>query len=145
MTIWFDMDGTIADLYGVEGWLENLVNEDVRPYREAKPLLNFSSFAKVLKNIQRKGYAIGVLTWGSKNASDNYNSQVMETKRAWLKKHLPSVEWDNFQFMPYGTCKNLANTGNDVLFDDEEKNRQDWQGMAYEPQQISEILKNLCQ
>ena len=25
MKIWFDMDGTIADLYGVENWLEMLI------------------------------------------------------------------------------------------------------------------------
>ena len=26
MKIWFDMDGTIADLYAVEGWLQMLYN-----------------------------------------------------------------------------------------------------------------------
>lgn len=31
MTIWFDMDGTIADLYGVDGWLEMLIAEDPTP------------------------------------------------------------------------------------------------------------------
>ena len=34
----FDMDGTIADLYGVNGWLEMLRNEDALPYEIAKPL-----------------------------------------------------------------------------------------------------------
>ena len=37
--IWFDMDGTIADLYGVENWLEMLIAEDPTPYAVAKPLL----------------------------------------------------------------------------------------------------------
>ena len=36
-TIWFDLDGTLVDLYGVEGWLEDLTNHNERPYREAKP------------------------------------------------------------------------------------------------------------
>ena len=31
MKIYLDMDGTIADLYGVENWLENLVNYNDRP------------------------------------------------------------------------------------------------------------------
>ena len=31
----FDMDGTIADLYGVEGWLEMLEAENAAPYVEA--------------------------------------------------------------------------------------------------------------
>ena len=32
-TIFFDMDGTIADLYSVDGWLADLINKDVRPYK----------------------------------------------------------------------------------------------------------------
>ena len=37
--IWFDCDGTWIDLYGVNGWLEMLINKDVTPYAIAKPLL----------------------------------------------------------------------------------------------------------
>ena len=33
--IWFDMDGTLADLYGVENWLEKLRASDPSPYAEA--------------------------------------------------------------------------------------------------------------
>ena len=29
--IWFDMDGTIADLYSVDGWLEDLLAFNTRP------------------------------------------------------------------------------------------------------------------
>ena len=32
MTFYVDMDGTIANLYGVENWLEYLINEDAFPY-----------------------------------------------------------------------------------------------------------------
>ena len=38
----FDMDGTIANLYGVENWLEMLMAEDETPYAIAKPLVNLS-------------------------------------------------------------------------------------------------------
>ena len=31
-TIWFDMDGTIANLYGVPGWLSYLQESDPTPY-----------------------------------------------------------------------------------------------------------------
>ena len=30
-TLVFDMDGTIADLYAVTDWLENIIAENVRP------------------------------------------------------------------------------------------------------------------
>ena len=38
--IYFDMDGTIADLYGVPNWLDCLIAEKTKPYREAKPLVD---------------------------------------------------------------------------------------------------------
>ena len=36
ITINFDMDGTIADLYGVENWLEYLINGDAFPYAKVR-------------------------------------------------------------------------------------------------------------
>ena len=53
MTIYFDMDGTIADLYGVENWLDYLINSDATPYKVAKPLINLNSLARVLNNKQK--------------------------------------------------------------------------------------------
>ena len=38
----FDMDGTIADLYGVDGWLKDLRAENPRPYEVAKPLYDMN-------------------------------------------------------------------------------------------------------
>lgn len=142
-TLWFDMDGTIADFYSVQGWLQDLVNERTRPYEEAKPLFTFSTFARLLHKCQKMGYTIGIVTWGSKHASENFNRMVENTKKEWLKKHLPSVKWDYFQFMEYGTNKNLVNHGNDILFDDEEQNRKKWQGEAFFPSEIKEVMKGL--
>ena len=45
MKIWFDMDGTIANLYGVDGWLSALNAFDPSPYEIAKPLVNLSFVA----------------------------------------------------------------------------------------------------
>ena len=53
MKINFDMDGTIADLYGVSNWLEDLLHEDVRPYVEARPLVNLQALARVLNRLIR--------------------------------------------------------------------------------------------
>ena len=70
MKICFDMDGTIADLYGVENWLEYLLEENVKPYKIAKPLVNMSALARRLNKLQRKGYEIGVISWTSKGGSE---------------------------------------------------------------------------
>lgn len=143
MKICFDMDGTIADLYGVENWLEYLIAENVKPYEAAKPLVNMSALARRLNTLQRKGYEIGIISWTSKGGSDEYNAKVETVKRAWLRKHLTSVKFDFIAVVPYGYNKAaFANSEKDVLFDDESKNRENWRGVAYDVNNILEILKS---
>ena len=143
ITINFDMDGTIADLYGVANWLDHLEAGNTLPYAEAKPMLRFSAFARRLNNLQRKGFNIAVISWLSKSGTEQYNAEVAEIKRAWLKKHLPSVNWDRITIIPYGTPKQIfCENSLDILFDDETRNRDNWTGVAYDVQNIMEILKN---
>ena len=143
-TIFFDMDGTIADLYGVENWLDYLIASDTLPYAVAKPLLKLNSLARVLNRLQREGYRIGVISWLSKSGTEEYNNAVTETKKNWLKKHLASVHFDEINIVKYGTPKQMfARTENDILFDDEEKNRNNWTGKAFDVNAIIEILKGM--
>ena len=142
MTINFDMDGTIANFYGVENWLEYLLAEDTTPYAIAKPLLRFASLAKRLNNLQKQGIKIAIISWGSKEATANFDERIAEAKTAWLAKHLPSVNWDRITIVPYGTPKqNYCETPLDILFDDEERNRNNWTGRAYDVNNIMEILR----
>ena len=143
-TIFFDMDGTIADLYGVENWLDYLIASDSLPYEIAKPLIRLNSLARVLNRLQSKGYRIGVISWLSKNSTSAYDEKVREAKENWLKKHLASVKFDEVHIVAYGTPKqNFASSENDILFDDEEKNRNDWTGKAFDVNAILEILKGI--
>ena len=142
MTIWFDMDGTIADLYSVDGWLEDLRAACTRPYEQAACLLNMSQLAKLLHKAQRHGYEIGIISWTSKGGNAEYNAAVEAAKRAWLARHLPSVKWDVISIVNYGTNK-FEICGGGILFDDEIQNRISWQGESYEPNQIINILKLL--
>ena len=139
--IYFDMDGTIADLYGVQGWLEDLIAGETRPYAEAKPMVNMSRLARRLNTLQRAGYEIGIISWLSKNGTDEYNRQVTETKIAWLRAHLASVEFNEIHIVKYGTPKQTLGKG--FLFDDELPNREKWGEGAYEPKDIFEILGGL--
>jgi hypothetical protein len=142
ITINFDMDGTIADLYGVENWLDYLIAENTFPYANAKPLLRLSTLARKLNALQRNGYNLAVISWLSKSGTEEYNEAVTEVKLAWLKEHLPSVRWNEIHIVPYGTPKqNFCYTPFDVLFDDEERNRINWTGEAYDVQNIMEILR----
>lgn len=140
--IYFDMDGTIADLYGVENWLEDIINRNVRPYAVAKPLINLSLLARYLHILQNKGYKVGVITWLAKNSTDDYDAKVTATKKEWLERRLPSVEFDEIHVIKYGTPKSSVGCG--ILFDDEEPNRNEWDGIAYDVDNIIEVLKKLA-
>ena len=94
MKIWYDLDGTIADLYGVEGWLEALRAEDPTPYEIARPLVNLSRLARYLNRLQKMGHEICVISWLSKNSTPEYDALVTSAKMFWLSKHLPSVRWE---------------------------------------------------
>lgn len=145
--IYFDMDGTIANLYGVENWLDNLMNEYTRPYREAKAMVNMRALGRELNRLQAEGYVIGVVTWLSKNGTDEYGERVAKAKREWLARHIGAVEWDEVHIVKYGTPKyKVVNVPNGILFDDEERNRKEWalgNGLAFGVENIVEILKGM--
>ena len=145
MRINFDMDGTIANLYGVENWLEMLIANDETPYRDAKPLVNLSRLARYLNKIQKMGIEIAIISWLSKNSNNEYDAKVIKAKREWLAKHLPSVNWNAIEIVPYGTPKeNFCNTEKDILFDDEEPNRKGWTGRAFTELEIFQTLKSVA-
>lgn len=140
--IYFDMDGTIADLYGVDGWLDMLINEDATPYAQAIPLVRLATLARMLNRLQKIGWHIGIVSWLAKNGTDHYNKDVTKVKKEWLKKHMPSVKWNEIKIVEYGTPKStVVNLKDGILFDDEERNRTEWNGIAYDVNDIIGTLK----
>lgn len=145
MTIFFDMDGTIVDLYGVPDWLSKLRNNDASPYEEAMPLLRLNNAARLLNALQKNGVRIGVVTWLSKNSNPAYDKAVRRAKRRWLARHLGSVDWDEIHMVKYGTPKTkFRKAANDILFDDAEEIRKKWGNQAYAPEEILSVLRNLA-
>lgn len=136
-----DMDGTFVNFYGVDNWLEDLKAEDTRPYRVAKPLVNMNTLAKRIHKLQAIGYKVNIISWTSKSGSDDYNTKVADEKKKWLRRHLRSVQFNNIHILPYGTPK--ENYGSGILFDDEERNRRNWKGIAYDETDILNIMKTL--
>lgn len=143
VTINFDMDGTIADLYSNPNWLPLLRAFDPTPYITARPLVQLNTLARKLNALQKSGYRIAIISWLSKTSNEDYDRAVTEAKLQWLATHLPSVHWDEITIISYGTPKeNYCHNPLDILFDDEERNRLNWTGRAYDVQNILEILRN---
>lgn len=144
MKIWFDMDGTIADLYGVENWLEMLIAHDETPYAIAKPIVNLSVLARLMNKVQRKGFEICIVSALAKNSTAEYDERVRNAKIKWLANHLKSVHFDEIRFVPYWYIKNDVNTGADVLFDDEERHLEKWTGTAVHASKMIKTLKAIA-
>lgn len=143
-TVYFDMDGTIANLYGVNNWLNKLRSEDISPYEEAMPLVNAIKFQILINRIKRKGYKVGVISWTSKGGKSKYNKQVAQAKRQWLEKTFPRIVFDEVHVVKYGTNKSsVAFNPKGILFDDDETVRKDWRGIAFSPDMIEKILSSL--
>ena len=144
MKICFDMDGTIADLYSVENWLDYLVNKNEYPYKSAKVLVNMNILARYLNRLQENGFKIGIISWLSKNSDNDYDERVTKAKEKWLAKHLKSVSFDFVEIVKYGFAKEtFCSSDKDILFDDEENNRNNWTGKAFSEKDIFKVLKEL--
>lgn len=131
MKFYFDMDGTIVDLYGVPGWLEKLQASDPSPYVEAKPLINLSLFARYIHQLQAQGHEVCIISWCSKDSTPQYDFEVIRAKHSWLREHLPSVTFDSIVITEYGKEKGASVNcdPDDVLFDDDVVNRRHWRKM----------------
>jgi hypothetical protein len=123
----FDMDGTIADLYGVENWLEDLRAENPRPYEIAKPLYDTDTLNLVLDILKTQGWKIIITTWLAKGASKDYDRLVREAKLAWLEKM--GFPYDEIHLVKYGTTKANCTRkykGYQILVDDNADIRKGW-------------------
>ena len=136
--ICFDMDGTIADLYGVKGWLEMLRNENPTPYEVAEPIWNAEALNAVLMALQAKGIEIRIVTWLSKDSTEEYKTATREAKREWLADN--AFPYDHFHGVKYGATKAdsirkyLAEGETAILIDDNDKVRRGWHmGEAINP------------
>ena len=127
-TLVFDMDGTLNEFYHVEGWLSSLKAGKTNPYTQAKPKYDMRRLNKAVRTLKAQGYKIVIVSWLSKTSTPEYDRKVTRVKLNWLKKH--HFPYDEIHIVPYGTAKNSFfkdNQAGAILFDDEEKNLQEWQ------------------
>lgn len=146
-TVWLDMDGTIANFYGVENWLEDLQTGKTRPYEIAKSLYDSKDLNKVLFNLKARGYKVGIVSWSAKCATAEYTGRIKEAKIQWLKKQKIYNLLDEILITEYGVRKAdiCRKYGRGILVDDEQRNREEWDlGLAIDAtENILDILEKL--
>lgn len=123
----FDMDGTIADLYGVNGWLEDLRNENARPYLMAKPMYDTDILNIILGMLKAQGWKVVVTTWLAKDSTEYYKDLVRKAKLQWLAEN--NFPFDEIHLVQYGTTKANCTRklgGYQILIDDNEQVRNGW-------------------
>lgn len=142
--ICFDMDGTIADLYAVNGWLEKLRAFDPSPYEEAAPMCDMLALADLLNQARATGIEIRIISWLSKETCREYNNAVRKAKREWLVKY--NFPFDHFHGVAYGATKAdsvrkcLAEGESAILIDDNAKVREGWTlGETIDPTEVDII------
>ena len=144
-TIYFDMDGTIANLYEVENWLPKLIDSDPTPYEEAKPMIDMKDLSGLLKDLQHMGIRIGIVSCLAKNSTKEYDKAVRTAKRRWLKENI-DITFDEIHIVKYGTRKDyIVKDKNGILFDDELNNTNNWRGMEIDKTEkdIKEVLRKI--
>ena len=146
----FDMDGTVADLYGVDNWLPMLRSENPLPYIVAKPMWDMVVLADLLNEFRAQGGIVAVVSWLSMGSTQQYKEMVRLAKREWLEKF--GFPADKIHLVQYGATKansvrNCLEDGETaILFDDSEKVRSGWHlGETIDPteQDIIEVIRGL--
>lgn len=123
----FDMDGTIANLYGVNNWLKKLRAECPSPYAEAAPMYDMEELVDLLNKLRAENWKIAVTSWLSKNSSTAYKKAVRQAKLEWLERY--NFPADEVHLVAYGTTKaNCTRHKADfqILVDDNKKVRAGW-------------------
>ena len=141
-SIWFDMDGTIAELYKVEGWLQKLRNNDWSVYSECAPRHNYKRINAAIEALIENGWQVGVITWGSKGIDWGRElNEISDIKFGWIHKFFPAFTSGKFACIPYGYSKAdfLEEMGDgdceyDIayLVDDNKEVRQEWRSHSCE-------------
>ena len=145
-TIYFDLDGTLYDLYGQPRWLERItVDYDASAYDADAPMVDLDDLHAVLDALVSQGYRVGVISWC---AGDNpprwYDTAVRRVKRAWVKKFLPQAT--EVHIVKYGTPKHrVASDPQGILIDDNNEILSTWKGQKVHASEMFDTLKGLMQ
>ena len=129
--VYLDMDGTIADLYNFPKWLEYIEQERENLFKRLRPMIRREQLHEMFPSTE---YKITILSMTPMGASVEYCAKVIEEKNEWLDRHFPEIT--SRIYLPYSLDKNLKNSENAILIDDNAHIRHNWKGIAINPMKI---------
>ena len=142
-TIIFDMDGTIADLYGHPNWLPMLRNEE-NIFNLLEPMVAPLLLNTLIEKLQTV-CEVKIITWLPMNATNEYKNTCRADKKQWVRTFLPAI--GKVHAIMYGANKHYVKglSKNSVLFDDNAHVREAWANSGRIALDEKNIIRNLTQ
>lgn len=124
INIFFDMDGTMVDLYGVKKWLSMLRQERTTPFSIAKPLYDVDVLHDVLQNLHNLSHIKLFICTKTPPGSPRYTVAVQNAKLQWLDKYNLLHYFNKVIFCPYRGekfvhCHPYTKNSYNVIVDDD--------------------------
>ena len=106
--VYFDLDGTLYNLYGIENWLETIETEQKGIFNSyglnlVERIKDLEELDEVIKQLSIYGVEFNVITWLPMGASVEYEEICAKEKKEWVRKYLPFI--NEIVCQPYGTPK----------------------------------------
>jgi histidinol phosphatase-like enzyme len=121
--VYFDMDGTLADLYGVTNVFKRLDALDANVYSEAKPI---DTYINMLKEFKNMGYKVIILSCLGMISDKQFDKDTVRNKGLWLDKYVGKQYIDERIYIPNTKHKEQYINEYGILVDDDDKVLMNW-------------------
>lgn len=121
--VYFDMDGTIANLYAVTNVFERLDGLDATVYSEALPI---NKYIDMLKEFKYMGYKVVILSCLGMISEEKFDKDTISNKNKWLDMYVGKEFIDDRIFIEYTKHKENYVKEGGILVDDDDKVLMNW-------------------
>ena len=127
--VYFDLDGTLFNLYGKLDWLETIENEKPGAFKgDFLPEINLECFFNLIRKLSMYGVEFNVITWLPMQASREYEEICTTEKIAWVRENLPfinEITCQSYGIPKQNVIKKRAKTM--ILIDDNKEVCETWE------------------
>lgn len=122
--VYFDMDGTIANLYAVNDCFKRLDALDANVYSEALPI---NKYIDMLKEFKHMGYKVIILSCLGMISEPTFDKNTIDNKNKWLDKYVGTEYIDERIYIPNTKHKEQYIKEYGILVDDDIRVLYNWQ------------------